>query len=359
LRRQLKKKEVIGQGVRGKFMAKREPFSINGKLIEAGTSEILEIQVAGLYDFTQVSIPLEVIHGKEDGPTVFISAAIHGDEINGVEIIKRLRTHSSLKKIKGTLILAPIVNVFGFNAKSRYLPDRRDLNRSFPGSERGSLAARVANIFMKEVVKKAHYGIDLHTAAINRNNFPQLRADLKDKETKDLVLAFGAPVAVNSHLRDGSLREASRKEGVKMLLYEGGEALRFDEFTIKMGIRGCMAVLEKIGTIKPRKRKSSKEHKVFFSEGSQWVRAPMSGSYRSLTKLGEIIHAGEKLATISDPFGRHAHDVIVKNEGLVIGMSSLPLVNQGDAMFHIAYFEDFEELSDVFDQDYDFPDLES
>ncbi|MCF8059222.1 MAG: succinylglutamate desuccinylase/aspartoacylase family protein [Bacteriovoracaceae bacterium] len=343
-------------------MNKRNPFKINGQLIQAGTREIIEIHVAGLYDFTQVSIPLEVIHGKEDGPTVFISAAIHGDEINGVEIIKRMRLHKSLKNIKGTLILAPIVNVFGFNSKSRYLPDRRDLNRSFPGSEGGSLAARVANIFMKEVVKKSRYGIDLHTGAINRNNFPQLRADIKDEETKSLVMAFGAPVAVNSRLRDGSLREASRKEGVKMLLYEAGEALRFDELAIKIGVRGCMNVLEKIGVIKPRKKvikKTGKEQKVFFVEGSHWVRAPLSGSYRSLRKLGEIIHAGEKLATISDPFGRYANDVIVKNEGLIIGMSSLPLVNQGDAMFHIAYFQDFEELSDVFDQDYDLPDEEA
>lgn len=318
--------------------------------MQAGKREFFELEVAALYDSTKISIPVEIIHGKLEGPTVFISAAIHGDEINGVEIIKRLRLNKSLSSLKGTLILAPIVNVFGFNAKSRYLPDRRDLNRSFPGRANGSLAGRMAHLFMKEIVKKCQYGIDLHTGAINRQNFPQIRADMQDTTTKELVESFGAPVVVNSRLRDGSLREAARKEGVKILLYEGGEALRFDESTIKLGVKGCLSVLEHVGMLRAKKRKAP--NKVFYAQGSQWVRAQKSGTYQTRLKLGDIIGDGDILAKVTDPFGRVLDEVVAHSEGLIIGMSSLPLVNQGDAMFHIAYFEDSEELEE-FEDTYD------
>jgi len=334
----------------------REPFKIAGKELLPGQRDFFEIEVASLFDYTQVSIPLEVVHGKEEGPTLFISAAIHGDEINGVEIIKRLRRHKALKRIKGTLIFAPIVNVFGFNAKSRYLPDRRDLNRSFPGTMKGSLAARIAQIFMDEVVRKSDYGIDLHTGALNRMNYPQIRADVNDPETKELVNAFGATVNINSRLRDGSLREAARKEGVRILLFEGGEALRFDELSIRQGLHGCLGVLEKVGMIAPIKRKKTtktpkKNKNVFYAETSHWVRAPRSGSFVTKRKLGEILKPGDLLATVSDPFGLNEEDLFAKNEGLIIGMSSMPLVNRGDAIFHIAYFQDFEEVEDAFDLD--------
>ncbi len=331
----------------------RPPFKLCGKEIAAGTRDFVELEVAALYDMTTISIPIEVIHGKEEGPTLFISAAIHGDEINGVEIIKRLRRHSALRSIKGTLILVPIVNVFGYNAKSRYLPDRRDLNRSFPGSVKGSLAGRMAYLFMKEVVSRCQYGIDLHTAAINRNNFPQLRADMGDEATEELVSSFGAPVVVHSRLRDGSLREAARKEGVKILLFEGGEALRFDDKTIKMGVHGCLGVLEHVGMIRRRRKKAAEANKrVFFAKGSSWIRAPKSGSYYSNKKLGEIISKGEAIAEITDPYGRVVDTVKALQEGVIVGLSSLPLVNQGDAIFHIAYFEDKEDLED-FEDNYD------
>lgn len=332
----------------------RPPFKIGGKSIPIGTRQFVELDVAALFDLTKISIPLEIIHGKLDGPTVFISAAIHGDEINGIEIIKKLRNNSALKNIKGTLILAPIVNVFGYNAKSRYLPDRRDLNRSFPGRMNGSLAGRMAHLFMKEIVRHCQYGIDLHTGAINRQNYPQIRADMRDEETEELVKSFGAPVVVNSRLRDGSLREAARKEGVKILLYEGGEALRFDDSTIKTGVKGCLSVLEHIGMIKNRRRKKSGQKKVFIAEGSQWLRAPHSGSYQTTKKLGETISKGEEIAVITDPFGQIVGRVNATMDGLIVGMSSLPLVNQGDAMFHIAYFEDegdLEEFEDVYDEE--------
>jgi hypothetical protein len=180
-----------------------------------------------------MSLPIEVIRGKEEGPVMFVSAALHGDEINGVEIVRRLLAKKALKSIKGALIAVPIVNVFGFNSKSRYLPDRRDLNRSFPGSENGSLAGQLAHTFITEIVQKCTHGIDLHCAAINRINLPQIRACLDDPETQRMANAFNMPVALHSELRDGSLRSAARELGIPTLLFEGGEALRFNEKTIK------------------------------------------------------------------------------------------------------------------------------
>jgi len=210
-------------------------FRIGGVSIKKGERRKIELAVSSLYDGTDLSIPVEVIRGKVDGPVLFISAAIHGDEINGTEIVSRILKNKSLKKLKGTLIAIPVVNIFGFNMLSRYLPDRRDLNRSFPGSTNGSLAARLANVFMKEIVKKSTHGIDLHTGAIHRTNLPQIRASMDDVETKRLAFEFGVPVILNSNFRDGSLREAACSKNIPVLLFEGGEALRFDEKIIQLG----------------------------------------------------------------------------------------------------------------------------
>ena len=204
-----------------------ENLVIDGQTIKPGERKKIFLRIAALYDYTDISIPIEVIRGKVDGPILFISAAIHGDEINGVEIVKRVLKRVSIDKLKGTLIAIPIVNVFGFNNLSRYLPDRRDLNRSFPGQKNGSLASRLASIFMKEIVHKCTHGIDLHTGAVHRTNLPQIRACLDDAATKTLAKSFGVPVVIDSTLRDGSLREAARRKGIPMLLFEGGEALRF------------------------------------------------------------------------------------------------------------------------------------
>ncbi len=313
---------------------KREKLKIGGHTIGPGERKRIDLEVASLYDYTKVSIPIEVIRGKEHGPTLFISAAIHGDEINGVEIIKRILKLKSLKKLKGTLILIPIVNVFGFHNKSRYLPDRRDLNRCFPGSQKGSLGSQIAHTFMKEVVSKCTHGIDLHTGAIHRTNVPQIRANIDNEDTKKIATSFAAPVIINSKLRDGSLREAARKKKVNLLLFEGGEALRFEENIIKHGFNGCVNVMKDIGmlpTIKPIKRKKS-----YIAQSSSWVRAPHSGSFHVLKQPGDYVKKDELLAIISDPFGENPYEVFSKESGIIIGMSKIPLVNKGDAMIHIA-----------------------
>ena len=302
--------------------------------VHAGERKRVQIEVASLYDYTKLKIPVEVLRGRADGPALFISAAIHGDEINGVEIIKRLLAHPSLSKIRGTLFVVPVVNIFGFNSKSRYLPDRRDLNRCFPGNPRGSLGARLASIFMKEIVGRCSHGIDLHAGAIHRTNLPQVRACLDDPETDELARSFGVPVLINSRLRDGSLREAARKKNVKTLLFEGGEALRFEEDVIGVGLKGCLAVMRKIGMLPHSKERGS--HSPFVARGSFWARATHSGSFRVNKKIGDQVKKGDVLAVISDPFGRDPYEVVARDNGIIIGLSMIPLVNRGDAIVHIA-----------------------
>lgn len=328
---------------------------IGGVSIKPGTRKRIELPVAKLFDYTELSIPIEVVRGKEPGPVLFVSAAIHGDEINGCEAIKRLLAKKrTLSQMRGTLIAVPIVNVFGFNRNLRYLPDRRDLNRCFPGSENGSLAGQIAHAFMQEVVSKSTHGIDLHTAAIHRTNLPQIRACLDDKETNRLAMAFGVPVVMNSDIRDGSLRQAAAEIGIPMLLYEGGEALRYEEKVIKSAVRGILSVMESIGMFEGKKISIKQRRKeVFVAESSYWVRAPHSGSLRITKQLGKMVTRGEVLGVISNPYGNEKVQVKARKGGVIIGMAMLPLVNNGDALFHIATFDDCQEVEDrvtVFDE---------
>lgn len=326
-------------------------FEICGEEVEPGQRRLLSLDAANLYDFTEMKIPIEVVHGKKPGPVLFISSAIHGDEINGVEIIRRLLARSVLRHLRGTLLAIPVVNVFGFNNRSRYLPDRRDLNRSFPGNENGSLASRIAHSFMREVVSRSTHGIDIHTAAIHRANFTQVRAYLDDPATKDLAMAFGAPIVLNSKLRDGSLREAARDRKIPILLYEAGEALRYDSKSIKVGVLGCLSVMHKIGMLE---QSSLARPKPVIAQDSVWVRAPNSGSVRVMTRLGKQVRKEQTLATIHDLFGKTRIEVKSPEDGIIIGEGKLPLVNKGDALFHLATFKNMGRASsqlEAFDSD--------
>lgn len=325
---------------------------IDNTEIKLGERKRLNIEVAKLYDFTEVNIPIEVIRGKEDGPTLFVSSCIHGDEINSVEIVKRLLNHKLIKEIKGTLIVIPIVNVFGFNDKSRYLPDRRDLNRCFPGSNKGSLASIIAHTFMTEIVSKCDYGVDLHTAAIHRNNLPQVRACLDDEITKSLAEVFNVPVIINSDIRDGSLREAAKDLGIPTLLFEGGEALRFNEKTASIGLQGILSLMNNIGMLS-NKSFPIKKKETFIARSSYWIRAPHSGTIKLKKKLGDFVKKDQIIGIISDPFGKHKFKVTSKYEGIVIGLVTLPLLNNGDAVAHIATFKNAEEVEEIINTDGD------
>jgi len=328
----------IKRGREARAKLKDNNIVIGNVTIKPGETASFDLPVTRLYTHTPVAIPVNVIRGKKPGPILFISAAIHGDELNGVEIIRRLLKQSSLKRIHGTLIAIPVVNVHGFINHSRYLPDRRDLNRSFPGTLKGSLAARLANLFMTEIVNQCTHGIDLHTGALHRDNLPQIRANLDHEETAMLAEEFGVPVLLNSDLRDGSLRESAAEKGIPMLLYEAGEALRFDEVSIRAGVRGVTNVLRALGML-PKSKKTRKMHiKPIIARSSAWARAPSSGIMRNAVKLGARINAGQVLGVVADPFGQSEKEIIAPYDGIVIGRTNLPLANEGDALFHIARF---------------------
>jgi predicted deacylase len=228
-----------------------------------------------------------------------------------------------------------VVNVYGFLDQSRYSPDRRDLNRFFPGSEKGSLTSQLANIFMNEVVENCTHGIDLHTASNHRVNLPHIRAHLDDSESVRLSLAFGAPVVLNANRHEGSLRSAVEDRGVPMLLYEAGEALRFDEVGIRVGVRGILAVMRAINML-PLGRHTKSRIEPVVARSSVWARAPMSGIFHSKVALGSKVTRGSNLGIIADPFGENEVDIPSPESGVVIGRLNLPLVHRGDALFHIA-----------------------
>lgn len=326
----------------------QEIIEINGHQIPRNSRVTIDLSVAKLYTHTEVALPVQVIRGKHPGPVLFISAAIHGDELNGVEIIRRLLKLPSLKKLHGTLIAIPIVNVYGFLNQSRYLPDRRDLNRSFPGSDHGSLAARLAHIFMSEIVEQCTHGIDLHTGAIHRANLPQIRANLDDPTTAELARVFGIPVILNSDIRDNSLREAAAERGIPMLLYEAGEALRFDEVSIRAGLRGIISVMRHLNML-PASKTPGKEKKAkpaMVARSSRWVRAPVSGILRTMIPLGASVTKHQLLGVLSDPFGEHETQVISPVDGIVIARINIPLANEGEALFHIAQYNKLETVAE-------------
>lgn len=311
----------------------RASFEIGMELVKPGETKIIHLELPGLHSETSVSMPVHVIHGKKDGPVLFLSAAIHGDEINGVEVIRRLLSLNSIKRLKGTLLAVPVVNVFGFDSHSRYLPDRRDLNRSFPGKEMGSLAGRLASIFMSEVVCRSDIGIDLHTAAIHRDNFPQIRADLKAGQLNDLARIFAPPVLLHSAPPEGALRYAAFKEQVPVMVYEAGEALRFDEVSIRVAVRGILNVMRELGMLAKSRAKKYKPPVLLRS--STWVRAPLSGILRAQVALGDVVSRGDVLGFISDPAGKKDAVVEASSDGVIIGRSNIPLVYEGEALFHI------------------------
>ena len=309
-------------------------LEIGGQEILPGQRRVVDLRVAPMYTHDDLSISIQVVRGKRPGPVLFVCAAIHGDEINGVEIIRRLLRDKALGKMRGTLIAIPIVNVYGFINHTRYLPDGRDLNRSFPGSQRGSLTGRIADTFMREIVAKCTHGIDLHTGSRHRTNFPQIRANLDDPATLAMTEAFGVPLAINAKIRDGSLRGAASENNVPMLLYEAGEALRFDEIYIRAGVKGITNVMRHLGML--RKSRARPLRPPVISQDSRWIRAPDSGILRVLVPLGTEISKGQIIGFIADPLGISETDVVADCSGVVIGRTNLPLVYEGDALFHVA-----------------------
>ena len=333
----------------------RSAIQINGVRVEAGQRAVIDVAIPSLYTHTALTIPVKVIHGKKDGPRLFVCAAIHGDEINGVEIIRRLMNLKIVSRVKGTLIAVPVVNVYGFINQSRYLPDRRDLNRSFPGSETGSLAARLSHVFLREIASQSTHGIDLHTAAIHRDNLPQVRAYLDDECTHRMARAFAAPVILNTPILEGSMRQALEKMGVSVIVYEAGEALRFNEVAIRAGVRGIVSVMREIEMLPPANLPKTVLEPLI-AQSSTWVRASQSGILRALVPLGRVVSKGQILGVIADPFGDKEAAVRAAISGMVVGRTNIPLVNEGEGLFHIARLKEPEAAAgtvEVFQQEMD------
>lgn len=331
-------------------MSVRAPFEISGQKVAAGTRALVDLPVSKLSNHTPITLPVHVLHGNERGPTMFVSAAVHGDELNGVEAIRRVLRFVQPSALRGTLLCVPIVNAYGFIGRSRYLPDRRDLNRSFPGSPSGSLAARLAHILLTEVVRRSHFGVDLHTAAIHRVNLPQIRADFTERPgCRSLADAFGVQVVLSSPERDGSLRAAAALSGVDVLVYEGGEGLRFDEFAIKAAVEGIGRIMVDRGMLElpggelpppPLEMRRG----PLFANASKWVRASDGGVFRSARRIGQAVSEGDLLGCVANPYDDSEVEVRSPCRGIIIGATTLPIVNMGDALFHIAWAREHQRL---------------
>ncbi|MEM6791122.1 MAG: succinylglutamate desuccinylase/aspartoacylase family protein [Myxococcota bacterium] len=319
--------------------AARAPFVFGrarSSPVRAGSKTIVDLPVARLPSGSWAHMPVAVVHGARPGPTAWISGAVHGDELNGIEIVRRVLRSVTPRKMRGTLLAIPIVNVFGVMNRSRYLPDRRDLNRSFPGSARGSMAARLARLFFDEVVARCVVGLDFHTGSAGRTNLPQLRCDLDDPETLRLARAFAAPVTYHAQTRDGSLRHAAVTAGVPTLLYEGGEAHRFDEDAVTVAVAGATRALVAMGMVDADDAAVAPATPTIEVRTSRWMRAGRAGFARIAVPLGATVRAGDVVALVADAFGSQEIKVRSQIGGIVIGALREPQVHRGDALVHVA-----------------------
>lgn len=320
-------------------------FTIADRAIAPGTAAIVHLPITTMATGLHSTLAIQVLHGARPGPTVFVSGAVHGDEITGTAIIQRLASLLDPCALAGTVMLIPVTNIFGFLNRSRYLPDRRDLNRSFPGTSHGSLAAQVAHVFLTEVIARCSLGIDIHSAAQHRYNLPQIRLAEGNRKLMELAEAFGPQVIIEAPLRSGSMRGLAAERGIDMLLLEAGEALRFDPLSVETGVVGIRRVLAHLQMIadEPALLKVSRSAQA---RHTIWLRAPRGGVLLAQKTSGNAVHEGETLATVGGLFGEDSIEIRSPVEGIVIGHATLPVVHQGDAIFHIAKVKDPLRASD-------------
>ncbi|MGE0773306.1 MAG: succinylglutamate desuccinylase/aspartoacylase family protein [Cyclobacteriaceae bacterium] len=306
--------------------------SIAGHEILPGEYKEIKINIARLPSHTMIDTPIYVNRALEDGPVVALLACMHGDEINGMEIIRRIIDGNLNRTKRGTVICMPIVNVYGFLNYSRDVPDGKDINRSFPGHKTGSLASRVAYHLMKEVIPNIDYGVDFHTGGAMRTNYPQIRCVMSDEKNVALAQAFAAPFTIDSPFRPKSLRQAASKKGKNIIVYEGGESIRLDTHAIEAGIAGTLRLLKHLGMIEWAPE-PTEENKVIWN--STWIRGRTAGLFQSLVRPGQLIDKGQYVGTMTDPFGEFHEQIVSPVKGYVIGLNNNPVVNAGDALMHI------------------------
>jgi uncharacterized protein len=317
-------------------MTVSKPLVILKETILAGESKTINMEIAKLHTMTKLKIPIIVERSKLDGPTVLFTACLHGDEINGTEIVRQFIVQKINKPKRGTIICIPIINIFGFINKTREFPDGRDLNRVFPGSKTGSLASRFAYYILKDIMPHIDYAIDFHAGGASRFNAPQIRIVPENKELKKLSEVFSAPFTLYSKNISGTFRNSCDKLDVKMLLFEGGKSLDINDAITKEAIEGTKRFLTHLDMLNPRKKAISNENKTIYIEKSNWVRAKHSGLFHGLTAIGSFVKKGDLLATISDPYGKVEHKVKAPHAGFIINVNDAPIIFQGDAIFHIS-----------------------
>jgi len=306
---------------------------IAGKEIHPGEFRAIDINIARLPSHTNINTPIYVARGLEEGPVLALTAGMHGDEINGMEIIRRMIDGGHHRPKRGVTVCMPIVNVYGFLNYSREVPDGKDINRSFPGNKNGSLASRVAYNLMREVVPYIDVGIDFHTGGAMRTNYPQVRAVLKDKVNAELAKAFHAPFTIDAPFRPKSLRKEASKKGKNVIVYEGGESLRFDQLAIEIGIAGTLRLMKHLNMIDWAPAPTEVNRIIW---GTAWIRARHAGLFQSNVKCGQLVHSGEWVGTITDPFGEFKEKVVAPGKGYIIGLNNIPVINVGDALMNMS-----------------------
>jgi hypothetical protein len=308
------------------------PFEIAGVEVALGETRQIRLKISELYNAAPVNVPILVIRGARDGPRLFLTAAIHGDEINGTQIIRRLIFHRDWSDLRGTLVCIPIVNVFGFFNHSRYLPDRRDLNRSFPGRAGGSNAGRIAYKLFHEVVRKCDVGIDFHTAAVRRTNYPHIRADWSNPAVRRLARAFGCELILDRPGEPTTLRASACREGIPVIVYEAGETFRFQPSIVRRGVDGVLNVMAHLKMIDHAARPAPFEAVL---RKTAWLRAARAGILAMKVRPGAVVAKGEVVAANTNPFGRERNTVRAPFDGFVLGATTWPSLNPGDAILHL------------------------
>lgn len=279
-----------------------------------------------------IDTPIYVYRSEEEGPVLALIAGMHGDELNGMEIVRRVLDRGLHKVKRGTVVCMPVINVYGFLNFSREVPNGKDVNRSFPGSRNGSLASRVAYYLMHDVIPFIDYGVDFHTGGAMRANYPQVRAVLRDEEIIRLASAFCAPFTIDAPFRPNSLRREASRKGKKIIVYEGGESLRFDPEAIEEGVAGTLRVMKHLNMI-DQAPEPKEQNRVIWN--TSWIRARHAGLFQANIQCGQLVHRGEWVGTITDPFGEFKEEVKASKTGYVIGLNNSPVINAGDALMHL------------------------
>ena len=319
------------------------PITLFGETINPGESKTINVEIARLHNTTKLNMPIIVRRSKFDGPVVLFSAGIHGDEINGVEIVRQLISKKISKPKRGTIICIPIINVYGFINKSREFPDGRDLNRVFPGSKAGSLASRFAFHILAQIMPLINYAVDFHAGGASRFNAPQIRITHNNEDLKILADVFNAPFTLYSRNIIGSFRNSSERMDVKMLLFEGGKSLNINTTIADEGVNGAKRLLAHLDMLDPKHTVLQQPSKTIYIEKSGWLRAKCSGLLHDYNTIGTFVKKGTVLAIITDPYGKFERKVKAPNDGYVINANHSPIVYEGDAIYHLSNTVDAED----------------